>query len=521
MLASAVFRRSERLLGTTLCSKWRLDAILGIGGMATVYAATHRNRARVAIKMLHPEHSIDDQIRAKFLREGYVANTIRHPGAVSIIDDDTSEDGAAFLVMELLTGESLGQRMKRHRGRLAPREALLITEQLLEVLCAAHAKGVVHRDIKPENVFITVSGQLKVLDFGIARLRVENGTNSIATGIFCGTPGFAPPEQARGRTNEVDARSDVYAVGATLFTMLTGRLVHDGATATERLALTIGLPAPSIVNIAPELPSAIIGLVDRALRYDKRDRWPSAKAMLAAVRAALPAAGAGPGETELPSTLTMPTSMLSALLDECRSTLTGPGPNSTVRFVGGSRKAALQRKWQVPLIVAFVAAGIGGSAFALSTSLKGKSVDVLASDAAPAPDVEPLANTESDAIVVTPVVNAAPEPYPVAPPAPNSDAARMELRAEAATVGVASVGESVTGERSNPVPKARSASASHPRSESAPRAVSTVASKTQGSEPTSPASAQSAAPAATSTVSEPKAASTGKPQPPTVFGRRR
>ncbi len=335
MSVSAVRRRAEQRVGTTLCGKWRLDAIVGAGGMATVYAATHRNRSRVAIKILHPEYSIDDQIRTRFLREGYVANTIGHAGAVSIIDDDKAEDGSAFLVMELLSGETLGQRLRRHRGRFPPREALLLTEQLLDLLRAAHAKGVVHRDIKPENLFITVNGQLKVLDFGIARLRATTAPGSTTLGTFFGTPGYAPPEQARGRSDEVDARSDLYAVGATLFTMLTGRLVHEAETATERIALTISLPAPSVVTVASELPPSVALVVDRALRYDKKERWPTAKDMLAAVRAALQGTGGGEAEAEPPGTQDMPSPLLERLLDDCRTTVSlGNGPSSAIRMVG-------------------------------------------------------------------------------------------------------------------------------------------------------------------------------------------
>ncbi len=363
MLLSAVRNRAEQRVGTTLCGKWHLDAIVGAGGMATVYAATHRNRSRVAIKMLHPEYSIDDQIRSKFLREGYVANSIGHPGAVSIIDDDKTEDGAAFLVMELLSGETLGQRLKRYRRRFPRREALLIAGQLLEVLIAAHAKGVVHRDIKPDNLFITVGGQLKVLDFGIARLRAAAASGSTAIGMFFGTPGFAPPEQARGRSDEVDARSDLYAVGATLFARLAGRPVHQAETATERIALTISVPAPSIATVISDLPPAVAHVVDRALLYDKKERWPNAKAMLAAVRTAIQAVN-DEVESEPPGTQDMPTPLLARLLDDCRTTVSlGNGPSSAIRAVG--------KKWRLKGSGILIAVGVAGAAAAVGHLLSG------------------------------------------------------------------------------------------------------------------------------------------------------
>src|SRR5690606_13718470 len=170
MLAPEVIESAEKRVGETICGKWHLDRVIGVGGMAAVYEATHRNRNRVAIKLLHPALSIEEGTRQRFLREGYVANTIRHDGAVRVLDDDVTEDGYAFLVMELLKGETVEERLHRKGGFLSPHEALTITEQLLEVLEAAHDQNVVHRDIKPDNLFLTDEGKLKVLDFGIARL---------------------------------------------------------------------------------------------------------------------------------------------------------------------------------------------------------------------------------------------------------------------------------------------------------------------------------------------------------------
>ena len=131
-----------------------LDKLLGVGGMAVVYRATHRNGNEVAIKMLHPELSFEPNIKERFLREGYAANKVKHAGAVTVFDDDVADDGAAFLVMELLEGETLQGRMERKGGKLPPAEVLALAEQLLGVLAAAHDKGIVHRDLKPENVFL-------------------------------------------------------------------------------------------------------------------------------------------------------------------------------------------------------------------------------------------------------------------------------------------------------------------------------------------------------------------------------
>ena len=233
-------------------------------------------------------------MRLRFLREGYVANTVDHPGAVRVFDDDTTDDGAAFLVMELLEGETLETRAERLGGKLAPAELLLLADRLLDVLGAAHAKGIVHRDIKPDNLFLTTDGQLKVLDFGIARLR-ELGEPAVerpalghktAAGTFLGTPAFMSPEQARGRWDEVDERTDLWAVGATMFTLLTGNSVHEAHTVNEQLVLAVTTQAPSLAQRAPDLPPELVRVIDRALAYHKNDRFQHAREMQAALREA-------------------------------------------------------------------------------------------------------------------------------------------------------------------------------------------------------------------------------------------
>jgi serine/threonine-protein kinase len=278
--------RALARVGTTLREKWRIDALLGVGGMAAVYAATHRNGKRAAVKVLHSMLSLDANVRGRFVREGHVANKVGHPGAVSVIDDDVAEDGSVFLVMDLLEGETLADRAERC-GKLEAGEVLSAIDQLLDVLAAAHAVGIIHRDIKPENVFVTRDGQIKVLDFGIARLR-ELSTASTATqqGSTMGTPAFMPPEQARGLWDHVDAQTDVWAVGATAFTLLTGLLVHEARTPNEQLLAAMTAQARPLADVAPGLPQHVNDLVDRALAFDKKDRWLDARAMQSAVRVA-------------------------------------------------------------------------------------------------------------------------------------------------------------------------------------------------------------------------------------------
>jgi serine/threonine-protein kinase len=279
--------KAKGRLGQVLRNKWRLDVLLGVGGMAAVYAATHRNGSRAAVKVLHAELSAREDVKSRFMREGHAANAVAHDGAVKVLDDDVADDGSLYLVTELLDGETLEDRRLRYGGQLSEDDVLSAADQLLDVLAAAHAKGVIHRDIKPANIFLIRSGQLKVLDFGIARLR-ELSTHSLATksGAAMGTPAFMSPEQARGLWDEVDGRSDVWSVGATMWHALTGTLVHKGRTTNEELLSAMSKPAPPILSVLPGLSPAVAQVVDRALAFEKEKRWLDARRMQEGVRRA-------------------------------------------------------------------------------------------------------------------------------------------------------------------------------------------------------------------------------------------
>jgi serine/threonine-protein kinase len=282
---TALENNAKTKVGTTLLNKWTLERVIDVGGMGAVYAATHRNGKKFAIKILHSQYAADEQLRTRFLREGYVANKIGHPGVVSIIDDDTAEDGSVFLVMELLEGESFEARLARHGNRLAPDAIFGIIDPVLDVLAAAHAQGVIHRDLKPGNLFITREGQVKVLDFGLAHVRERTYDARLTrTGMVMGTASYMPPEQARAKWALVDARTDIWAIGATMFRALTGRAVHNAPNHVDRMLAAMSQHAPPIASLVPEIPAGLSLVIDRALAFQKDDRWDDARAMQKALR---------------------------------------------------------------------------------------------------------------------------------------------------------------------------------------------------------------------------------------------
>jgi serine/threonine-protein kinase len=283
MPEALIEERARGRIGTTLNGKYRIDRLLGIGGMAAVYAATHRNNKRVAVKVLHPELSVHSGLRTRFMREGYVANTLDHPGAVAVLDDDVAEDGAAFLVMELLDGETFAEACDRLGGKLALRAVLAMAHQVLDVLVAAEAKSVVHRDLKPSNLFLLRTGHVKVLDFGVARMREVGRETSTLTGLALGTPAFMAPEQALGRSEEIDSLTDMWALGATMFALATGGPVHEASTPQEQMVFAATRKAPSFASTDPSVPAAVAEIVDRALAFQRSARWPGPRAMREAV----------------------------------------------------------------------------------------------------------------------------------------------------------------------------------------------------------------------------------------------
>ncbi|NOU32697.1 MAG: serine/threonine protein kinase [Polyangiaceae bacterium] len=266
-------------IGTYL-GRYRLDRLLGRGGMATVYAATHALTGdTVAIKVLHPE--LGGGVRRRFAQEGMLANKVKHPGVVRVIDVEGPATGDAYMVMDFVEGTSLREYLARTPGPLPVQEAVAITLEVLAVLEAARKAGVVHRDINPANVFLDASGRVRVLDFGLARSG-ESDNDTQAFHIGMGTPGYAAPEQIVAQS-KVDHRADLWSVGAMLFRLVTGRALVEGDSSRERWLRSLA-PLPRVATLAPELPRGLALVIETAVAFERDDRWSSAAAMAASLR---------------------------------------------------------------------------------------------------------------------------------------------------------------------------------------------------------------------------------------------
>ncbi|WP_437633820.1 serine/threonine-protein kinase [Sorangium sp. So ce854] len=290
---------AEHWVGKTFAGMWRIERVLGTGGMGSVLLGRAADGSQVALKVLHPELNAIAEVRKRFLREGFIGNSLGGadavPGVVRVLGSGETPEGLAYLTMEVLQGETLFDRMAR-TGTMPPGEVLALADQVLETLAIAHARGVVHRDLKPENIHLGSDGRVRMLDFGIAR--VVDGLTGLPektatkTGMIMGTATYMAPEQATGLIHDIDGRTDLFGLGATMFRLLSGRQVHGDVTEAMEVIAAATEPAPALASVAPGVPHAVAAVVDRSLAFIKFHRYPNAETMRADVRAVL--AGALP-----------------------------------------------------------------------------------------------------------------------------------------------------------------------------------------------------------------------------------
>jgi serine/threonine-protein kinase len=275
-------------VGAVVAGRYKIERVIGVGGMGAVYEATQLNIGRrVALKVVRADYAGDPMMAKRFQREATAAATVHHPNVVVVHEFGQADDGTLFLVMELLDGESLSARMKRS-GKIAPRDAVRITNEVLGALAAAHDAGVVHRDLKPDNVMLLSSGGVKVLDFGIARL-VDRGETPAPSsldrsaltevGQMLGTPRYMSPEAVARMP--VGPAADLYAMGAILFEMLAGRPVFTEKEPVILMGHHLRTEPPRLRDTAPDIeaPYALDEIIDHMLRKMPTDRPASAESV--------------------------------------------------------------------------------------------------------------------------------------------------------------------------------------------------------------------------------------------------
>jgi serine/threonine protein kinase len=287
-LLSWIPERVPDRVGTVLDKAYRLTRLIGQGGMASVYEGRQlRLDRRVAIKIMARELSANPEALARFQREARITSRLAHPNIVQASDFGKTPAGEPYLVMEYLDGEDLEQRITR-RGRVPLASAVTIVKQIASALAATHGKAIIHRDLKPANiVLMEVEGEadfVKVVDFGISKMKAS--TRLTRASIMMGTPGYMAPEQARGRPDDIDHRSDQWALACITWEMLAGRRLFPGDDVAAILYQVVNEDPPLLAPVVPGLPPEIDSILRRALAKQPGDRFPTVTAFARAFAAA-------------------------------------------------------------------------------------------------------------------------------------------------------------------------------------------------------------------------------------------
>jgi eukaryotic-like serine/threonine-protein kinase len=291
--------------GSIIAEKYRLEELLGRGGMGSVWRAVHvRLGHRVAIKIIAPMYVALGEARRRFDNEAKAAAALRSRHIVQVYDNGELNDGTPYIVMEYLEGQPLSERLAEGRA-MAPGEALVWLKHVGRALVTAHAAGIVHRDLKPENIFLAkLPGEdevvAKVLDFGIAKINAEGfEQGATQTGSVMGTPVYMSPEQARG-LKTVDGRSDLYSLGQVAYTLLTGKPAFKGGSLADVIIEVCTQPLPSLLAMAPWLPPPFGAWYQKACARDPAERFASVSEFLEAFSAATQASPGAPRHLHAP-----------------------------------------------------------------------------------------------------------------------------------------------------------------------------------------------------------------------------
>ncbi|HSL42059.1 MAG TPA: protein kinase [Anaerolineales bacterium] len=280
-------------IGRTLSGRYKIDALLGQGGMSAVYKATDPNLKRVvAIKLIHSHLSSDSMFVLRFESEASAVASLRHPNIVQVYDFNT-DNGVYYMVLEFIPGETLQERLKRlnDAGRKLPLEdTLKLTGNISDAMGYAHQRGMVHRDIKPANIMLDVHGQAILMDFGI--VKILGGDSHTSTGAVVGTARYMSPETIRGEV--ADHRSDIYSLGVTLFEMLSGRPPFVADSAMTLMMMHLNDPVPNIREFRADIHPELIRILEKSLAKERADRYQSAAEMSADLRHALGTVGTQP-----------------------------------------------------------------------------------------------------------------------------------------------------------------------------------------------------------------------------------
>ncbi len=280
-------RGDDPLIGTTLPGGYVILDLLGVGGMGRVYRAEQKALGRtVAVKIIHPYLLGDESASVRFITEARAASRLNHPNIVSVFDFGKS-DNQLYLVMEYLRGRDLA-RVDYEDGPLPFKRIVDVMAQVLAGLGEAHELGIIHRDLKPENIVLEPMRKagdfVKVVDFGLAKMREVPSSHITSPGIVCGTPDYMSPEQGRG--DPIDGRSDLYTCGVLLFQLLTGRLPFEAESPTQVVLMHLTLPPPNPTTLAPNrrIPPALVNVTMKALEKDANKRHQTADQFIAALR---------------------------------------------------------------------------------------------------------------------------------------------------------------------------------------------------------------------------------------------